>query len=576
MFIHFSKQARHLFVLALAVSLPISMKAQVASAVKGITPEDLVPKWDIFVGYSFLSPHGTVQTLLKVGAPTQPFNYVPIGPGGMVSIARYVNRHWGWEILGDVHLQDEASVHGPKYKYKPRDQFSGGSAGVIYRFRHSGTTPFVHVLMGGEIADGPHWQLDNWGSVETVGGGMDCDTSFLKHHMAIRLIQADYQHVYENYGAGIQEGVANANILRLSAGAVFHSAASDSPQPLALSCSPNKTSVYPGEPVVVTATAGNLNFGKSVTYSWSGAGVRGSETTGTVDTHSLAPGTYTVRAQVREDRPSRACLRVIPARWADCSASFTVKAFEPPTLSITASPSTLYPDQISTITADAVSPQNRPLTYHCLSSVGRITGTGSTETFNPAGAPVGPATINCEVTDGDGLKTTSSFNVTIIPRPVPPVQHTQALCSISFSKDKARPTRVDNEAKACLDEVALSLQKQSDAKVVIVGNSDTREKTKLQAAAERRKQANVVDPADKRAVNAKDYLVTEKGIDATRISVATGAANSQKAENYLVPSGATFSADVTGTTLIDETKVTAQPRKPLAARKHAGKKTAEK
>lgn len=576
MFFCVSKPSRQLFVLVFIALLSIDLAAQVASAVKGTTPVDLVPKWDIFAGYSYLSPHGTVQTLLKVGSPTQPFSYVPIGAGGIVSIARYINKHWGWEIVGDVHLQNESAVHGSAYTYKPRDQFSGGSGGVIYRFRHSGTTPFVHALMGGEIADGPHWQLDHWGSVETAGGGMDCDTSLLKHHMAIRLIQADYQHVHENYGTGIQEGIANSNILRLSAGAVFHSAASDSPEPLGLACTANKTSVYPGEPITVIATADNLNHGKSVTYRWSGTGVTGNETTATVNTRSLAPGNYTVKAEVREDKPSRACLRVIPPQWADCSASFTVKAYEPPTITCFATPGTIFPDQSSTITANAVSPQNRPLTYSYVTTGGTISGNGPTAAYSSTGAPTGTVRIICNVTDDNGLTASATTTMTIIPRPVPPVQHTQALCSISFSKDKARPTRVDNEAKACLDEVALNLQKQSDAKLVIVGNSDTKEKEKQQTAAEKRKHVNAVDPADERAVNAKDYLVTEKGIDAARISVATGTTNGQKAEDYLVPSGATFSSDVAGTAVIDETTVTAQPRKPLATRKHAHKKTAEK
>ena len=39
----------------------------------------------------------------------------------------------------------------------------------------------------------------------------------------------------------------------------------------------------------------------------------------------------------------------------------------------------------------------------------------------------------------------------------------------SGGRDKKRPTRVDNEAKACLDEVALDLQRQADAKAVVVG-----------------------------------------------------------------------------------------------------------
>ena len=72
--------------------------------------------------------------------------------------------------------------------------------------------------------------------------------------------------------------------------------------------------------------------------------------------------------------------------------------------------------------------------------------------------------------------------------------------------------------------------------------------------------------AAQRAVNAKDYLVTEQGIDASRISVATGTTDGQTVENYLVPAGANFSADVTGTTPVDETAVKPEVRKPLAER----------
>ena len=83
----------------------------------------------------------------------------------------------------------------------------------------------------------------------------------------------------------------------------------------------------------------------------------------------------------------------------------------------------------------------------------------------------------------------------------------------------------------------------------------------------------VVDLAAERAVNTKEYLVTEKGIDASRVSVATGTADGQKVEDYLVPSGATFSNDVSGTTPVDESAVKPQVRKPLAEKHHA-KKTA--
>jgi hypothetical protein len=134
--------------------------------------------------------------------------------------------------------------------------------------------------------------------------------------------------------------------------------------------------------------------------------------------------------------------------------------------------------------------------------------------------------------------------------------------------------RVDNEAKACLDQVALDLKQQADAKAVIVGeqNSDEAAKTaKQQKYAMHHKHATVDMFAAQRAVNAKDYLVTEQGIDASRISVATGTTDGQTVENYLVPAGATFSADVTGTTAVDETAVKPQVRKPLPER-HPTKK----
>jgi hypothetical protein len=189
--------------------------------------------------------------------------------------------------------------------------------------------------------------------------------------------------------------------------------------------------------------------------------------------------------------------------------------------------------------------------------------------------------ITCNVSDDKGHTASANTSLTILAPPPPPQPHAQAECSINFETDKARPTRVDNEAKACLDEVALDLQRQSDAKEVLVGQSNDKEKAKLTkqqaAAAKRKKPPVVVDPAAQRAVNTKDYLVTDKGIDASRITVATGSGDDQKVENYLVPSGANFNSDITGTNPVDESTVKPQKRKPLPERHHhAAKKHAAK
>jgi hypothetical protein len=216
-----------------------------------------------------------------------------------------------------------------------------------------------------------------------------------------------------------------------------------------------------------------------------------------------------------------------------------------------------------------MSPQNRPLTYSYSATAGTVTGTGTTAEYSSAGAPTGAVGITCNVSDDKGHTVSSSTSLTITAPYVPPAPKTQALCSISFATDTKRPMRVDNEAKACLDQVALDLKQQADAKAVVVGEANAAENTKMakqQAYQAKHKHATVDMFAAQRAVNAKDYLVTEQGIDASRISVATGTTDGQTVEDYLVPAGATFSSDVTGTTPVDETAVKPQVRKPLPER----------
>jgi hypothetical protein len=401
---------------------------------------------------------------------------------------------------------------------------------------------------------------------------MDYETPWFNHRLAIRIFQADYEYMHADFGPGADGGRANINAARLSAGIVIHAGSLAPPPPITLACSASPESIYPGDPVTVTATAGGLNPKYNVIYSWSGTGVTGNGTTATVATGSLAAGTYTVKCGVKEGKPGKEGLK--PWETADASASFTVKAFEPPTISCSVSPSTIKPGDTATVTSVGMSPQNRPLTYSYSASAGTVTGSGTTATYSSAGAPTGAVGITCNVSDDKGQSATSSTSLTITAPYVPPQPHTQALCSISFATDKKRPMRVDNEAKACLDQVALDLKQQADAKAVIVGeqNSDEAAKTaKQQKYAMHHKHATVDMFAAQRAVNAKDYLVTEQGIDASRISVATGATDGQTVENYLVPAGANFSADVTGTTAVDETAVKPQVRKPLPER-HPTKK----
>ncbi len=341
--------------------------------------------------------------------------------------------------------------------------------------------------------------------------------------------------------------------------------------PITLACNATPPAVFPGESVTVNATAGSVDTKKktNVIYSWTGDGLTGNGSTATVNTTSLAPGSYTVKGEVKEGKKGKEGLK--PGQSAECSAGYTVKEFEPPTISCSASPTTIKPGDSSTITAMGMSPQSRPLTYSYSSAAGTVSGSGTSATFSSTGAPTGPVGITCKVSDDKGHSASADTTVTIEAPPPPPVPHAQALCSLDFATDAGRPTRVNNESKACLDDVALDLQKQADAKAVLVGNSDAKEKEKTareEKYAARHKHAKVEDFAAQRAVNAKDYLVKEKGIDPSRISVDTGTEDGQKVENYLVPAGANFASDVQGATAADESTVKPQERKPLGERHH--------
>jgi hypothetical protein len=402
---------------------------------------------------------------------------------------------------------------------------------------------------------------------------MDYETPWFDHHLAIRIFQADYEYMHINWGPGVWQGRGSFNSARLSAGIVIHAGSIAPPPQLTVACSANPTSVFPGDPVTVTATVGSQHPKLGVVVSITGDGISGANNsaTATVNTADLTPGQHTVKCDAKEGKPGKEGAK--PWQVATQStATFTVKEFEPPTISCSVSPTTIKPGDTATITATAASPQNRPLTYTYSASGGNVTGTGASATYSSTGAPTGQVSITCNVADDKGHNASSNANLTILAPPPPPQPHAQALCSINFETDKKRPTRVDNEAKACLDEVALDLQRQSDAKAVVVGQSNAKEKEAMEkqqkAEAKRRHPKPVVDNAAMRAVNTKDYLVKEKGIDPSRISVATSATDGQKVEDYLVPAGANFGSDVQGTTPVDETTVKPQERKALPQRHH--------
>jgi len=146
------------------------------------------------------------------------------------------------------------------------------------------------------------------------------------------------------------------------------------------------------------------------------------------------------------------------------------------------------------------------------------------------------------------------------PPPPPPPPQASKVNECQYPNVK-KPWRVDNTCKAELDDVALKLQQDPDAKLVVVGNADPKEKRKNLAA--------------ERALNVKAYISggeAKQNIDASRIEARTGSGGTMTTEQWIVPAGATFPGAGT-TTPVDEMKVKAVPDhpKPMAKKKAAKK-----
>jgi hypothetical protein len=150
--------------------------------------------------------------------------------------------------------------------------------------------------------------------------------------------------------------------------------------------------------------------------------------------------------------------------------------------------------------------------------------------------------------------------VTIENPPPPPPPQASKVNECAYPNLK-KPWRVDNTCKAELDDVALKLQQDPDAKLVVVGNSGPKEKRK--------------NLAGERALNVKAYISggeAKQNIDPSRIEARTGNAGTATSEQWIIPAGATFpGAD--STTPVDEKKVKAVPDHPKpVAKKKAAKK----
>ena len=171
--------------------LPVAVYAQAAKSPAKAAPGDNPSRWDIFMGYSYLAPHGTVTTSPATGTPISA-NYDAVNVGGLVSGAYYFNRYFGAQGEYGIHEWGSQSSGGSNIGTHGNDDgFMTIAGGLIARYPAGNITPFAHGLVGTARVDGPYHQPFKWGPAFDCRWRFGLRNAIFDHHLAIRLFQAD-------------------------------------------------------------------------------------------------------------------------------------------------------------------------------------------------------------------------------------------------------------------------------------------------------------------------------------------------------------------------------------------------
>jgi outer membrane protein OmpA-like peptidoglycan-associated protein len=451
---------------------------------------DAPPKYDIFLGYQWLHPGATLAK--PFGDFTNPVAYkLPDMSLGFGAAFTYnIDRHWGAEFdLGDNwgNSNFETTI----------------AAGPRFMWRTDESNYFFHALLSYNrlSVNGLGRDRNSLGAI--VGGGWD--VPFTKN-FAWRVFGADYVFARPNYSDLVPPEFPNLrrptlNGARLRTGVVFSWGGAPAVTPAA-TCSVQPTEVMVGEPLTATVTPSNFNPKHTVNYVWNGNGgqVTGKETTATIDTNNVAPGNYSVSAHVTDPKAKS-------NNEASCTANYTVKPLppkNPPTMSISASPTELTPGGTVSLSANCTSPDGMPVSVaNWTSTAGTVSGTGNSANLNTAGLPPGPVTVTATCTDSRNLTGQASTQVTIQNPPPPPVDRALearlALHSVYFPT--GQPTTKDpntgllpSQQKILLNlatDFNKYLQAKPDAHITLEGHADNRGSAAFNQALTERRVARV-------------------------------------------------------------------------------------
>jgi hypothetical protein len=463
------------------------------------------------------------------------------------SITHYFPNAWNLGVVVDGSYHSGSGGGGP---------FGGlGSnvglvmGGLQYKFHSPQFSPFVRAMVG--AADlSPDLLRSEWKPAIDVGGGLDLN---LFKAFTIRMAQVDYIWSYYREN-NLVHTANNWNMVRLSAGVEFNLGYYNS-VPVTAACTAQPTEVWSGDPVKVNATGSNFNPKHTLTYAWTTTGGKlqgASAESTTVDTTGVNPGSYSANATVTDAKQKK-------NNSATCAANFTIKQPQPPSVSCTASPTTIAIGEPATVTMTATDPQGWPMSYKWSATGGQLTPNGTSATLTAANSDAGNTiTVTGTATDDRAnlsASCTASVNVPAIKQCV----NIEDWGECTFEKNPKKPWRVDNDCKDTLDKLSLRLQQMPNGKLDIVGYTDQQESVNEQTL------------GSQRSVNVKYYLTTDgpTKVDASRVQPRAGDSKGKATHFYFVPEGNLCGGQVEEGTTVDESQVQPQSRNAPAPKKKA-------
>lgn len=197
----------------------------------------------------------------------------------------------------------------------------------------------------------------------------------------------------------------------------------------------------------------------------------------------------------------------------------------PPTVSLDADKTNAITCDTVRFRANASDPDGDTLTYSWKTSAGRTVGEGANVTLEPGCLPAGTeVTVTVTVDDGHGHQASATRRVMIEAKPKPQTV-TRSVGPFPTVR-VGGGTRLNNIDKSVLDDMATRMRQDPGSRLLIVGHAEQGERN-----------ADVL--SRKRAEAVREYMVKERGIDASRIVTrGAGAGGGRRAELTFVPDGA--------------------------------------